>query len=248
MTDEQTLLAAIIARPDDDLPRLIYADWLDETDGIGPCMACTDKSGFCWGKVANCHTCHGAGEVSNGHAERAEFIRVQCELARHGGRGLSGTLTYEQWDALRRRERELPLKNWRKWVPYLTPGHSLEVILSPRWEFGGTPAGLFRRGFVELITCSWSDFRQHADAIRRATPLRDVMFTSPPPDYRACGACKDCCDRLPKFCERERERLGLPADITFHLPNIESVVSGFPSWGHQPGGWTAAQPLRSGGR
>ena len=30
MTDGEGLLAAIIAEPDDDVPRLIYADWLDE--------------------------------------------------------------------------------------------------------------------------------------------------------------------------------------------------------------------------
>ena len=48
MSDETALLAAIRAAPDDDAPRLIYADWLDE----------------------------------HGQPERAEFIRVQCELAR----------------------------------------------------------------------------------------------------------------------------------------------------------------------
>src|SRR3954447_18033797 len=48
MTDGTALLAAIRAAPDDDAPRLIYADWLDE----------------------------------HGQPERAEFIRVQCELAR----------------------------------------------------------------------------------------------------------------------------------------------------------------------
>ncbi|QEL15256.1 TIGR02996 domain-containing protein [Limnoglobus roseus] len=31
MTDEQSLLAAIHANPDDDLPRLVYADWLEES-------------------------------------------------------------------------------------------------------------------------------------------------------------------------------------------------------------------------
>src|SRR5581483_11308551 len=30
MTDQQALLAAILAQPDDDTPRLVYADWLDE--------------------------------------------------------------------------------------------------------------------------------------------------------------------------------------------------------------------------
>jgi uncharacterized protein (TIGR02996 family) len=45
---EQDLLAAIWARPLEDAPRLMYADWLTE----------------------------------NGHAERADLIRAQCELAR----------------------------------------------------------------------------------------------------------------------------------------------------------------------
>jgi uncharacterized protein (TIGR02996 family) len=49
MTAAAALLAAIRAAPEDDAPRLIYADWLDE----------------------------------HGQPERAEFIRVQCELARH---------------------------------------------------------------------------------------------------------------------------------------------------------------------
>jgi uncharacterized protein (TIGR02996 family) len=44
---EQELLAAIWARPLEDAPRLMYADWLTE----------------------------------NGHAERADLIRAQCELA-----------------------------------------------------------------------------------------------------------------------------------------------------------------------
>ena len=48
MTDAVALLVAIRAAPDDDAPRLVYADWLDE----------------------------------HGQPERAEFIRVQCELAR----------------------------------------------------------------------------------------------------------------------------------------------------------------------
>ena len=30
MSDEAAFLAAIIANPDDDLPRLVFADWMDE--------------------------------------------------------------------------------------------------------------------------------------------------------------------------------------------------------------------------
>jgi uncharacterized protein (TIGR02996 family) len=35
MTDEAAFLAAIRAAPDDDAPRLVYADWLDEHDRTG---------------------------------------------------------------------------------------------------------------------------------------------------------------------------------------------------------------------
>jgi uncharacterized protein (TIGR02996 family) len=46
--EQKALYAAVVASPDDDLPRLVYADWLEE----------------------------------HGDADRAEFIRVQCRLAR----------------------------------------------------------------------------------------------------------------------------------------------------------------------
>src|SRR5690348_10440338 len=50
MTHEEAFLASILENPDDDAPRLIYADWLDE----------------------------------QGRHDRAEFIRIQCELATYG--------------------------------------------------------------------------------------------------------------------------------------------------------------------
>lgn len=50
MSDESSLLSAIWDQPYGDTPRLVYADWLQET-----------------------------GEPAN--VGRAEFIRVQCELA-----------------------------------------------------------------------------------------------------------------------------------------------------------------------
>ncbi len=51
-SEERGLLAAVVADPGADLPRLVYADWLDEHDS----------------------------------PERAELIRVQCELARRPDR------------------------------------------------------------------------------------------------------------------------------------------------------------------
>jgi uncharacterized protein (TIGR02996 family) len=53
----EALLQAVLAEPEEDAPRLVYADWLDE---------------------------HGEGHEDSA---RAELIRVQVELARAGGKG-----------------------------------------------------------------------------------------------------------------------------------------------------------------
>lgn len=55
--EEAALLAAIIACPDEDTPRLIYADWLDE------------------------HQPDPTPSPAPGPSARAEYIRVQCRLA-----------------------------------------------------------------------------------------------------------------------------------------------------------------------
>ncbi len=58
MRQDNGFLEDITEHPDDDTPRLVYADWLDD----------------------------------HGQPERAEFIRVQCELARLGEPGADATL------------------------------------------------------------------------------------------------------------------------------------------------------------
>ncbi|MBN9121375.1 MAG: TIGR02996 domain-containing protein [Planctomycetes bacterium] len=58
MSDQSALLAAIVAKPDEDMPRLAYADWLDE------------------------NLPDGRPSPSSGPSARAEYIRVQCALAR----------------------------------------------------------------------------------------------------------------------------------------------------------------------
>src|SRR5437868_1021578 len=55
MTHDEAFQADIRANPDDDAPRLIYADWLEE---------------------------HGDEAGIFAARERAEFVRVQCELER----------------------------------------------------------------------------------------------------------------------------------------------------------------------
>lgn len=68
MRASDALLAAIIANPDEDTPRLMYADWLDENQ---PDTRPTPASG---------------------PSAQAEFIQVQCRLPVY-----VGMLGIEEW-------------------------------------------------------------------------------------------------------------------------------------------------------
>ncbi|MGL4424542.1 MAG: TIGR02996 domain-containing protein, partial [Gemmataceae bacterium] len=98
--DADHFLAAIAAAPDDDTPRLIYADWLDD------------------------------------HADsaRAEFIRIQCQLAQLDDVDPSR-------DGLEDRELELLRQHERKWFPNWPFAHE--------WQF--------RRGFVHQVSAHQSN-------------------------------------------------------------------------------------------
>ena len=93
-SDRAAFLRAIAEQPDDDLPRLVFADWLDE----------------------------------HGEPERAEFIRVQCELAR----GPSDQLRRNE---LMARQHELLTAHGHKW------SEEWQGLRGVAWEE-------FERGFV----------------------------------------------------------------------------------------------------
>src|SRR5437016_1638002 len=114
MTNATALLRAIRETPEDDLPRLAYADWLEESgDGDG-------KSG-----------------------PRAEFIRVQVELARTA-------LDSPHFPDLRRREAELLEDHKATWVSEEMPaGISVAESLDGRG---------FRRGFPADAWCPLDAF------------------------------------------------------------------------------------------
>lgn len=181
MTDDTAFLRAIIARPEDDSLRLIYADYLDETN----------------------------------RPERAEFIRVQIELAampdevaalsshdhilpshpeQFRWKGKPGSAV--QWErllcchALRCRERTLLAAHRLSWIEPLNPGWklcSLDEFAHRdhriRWTRGiesSWPMSVrFVRGFVAEWSVSGIDL-VHIEAIRSATPLRKVTLTTWP--------------------------------------------------------------------
>lgn len=181
MTEQEFFIRAICESPDDDTPRLVYADWQDEHAASTPCPHCAYDGCVNWGKI--CTDCGGSHQLSNGFAERAEFIRVQCELARLGDECSTDDPDYCQkfnhWSGLRRREREL-----------LREDGPLSKEFS---RYFSTPEGqgfwigdvcfhaIFRRGFLEQIAgVSWDVWLKYAGVLLAAQPIRKVRLTTRP--------------------------------------------------------------------
>jgi uncharacterized protein (TIGR02996 family) len=119
------LLPAVLAAPDDDLPRLVYADALEE-----------------------------AGDVT-----RAEFIRVQIELARDPGRV-----------DLKAREAALLAVHGERWLaPLRRKGGALE---------SRTTHAQFRRGFVEVVWMPAYWFVRRAELLFDRTPVTELRVVS----------------------------------------------------------------------
>ena len=121
-SEQEAFLADVIEHPDDDAPRLVYADWLDE----------------------------------HGDADRAEFIRLQCELAK-----------LEEWDArrpeLERRQKRLLRLYALQWSEGL-----VKKVRGPE----------FRRGFLERAELPPNLFLATAEALFRRFPLRRLRLGS----------------------------------------------------------------------
>src|SRR5688572_20324331 len=122
------LLQEILDAPEDDAPRLVSADWLEE----------------------------------HGESDRAELIRVQCELARldEGDPRVLG---------LRRREHELLVAHHAEWKQ--------EVAA---WAQGCTA---FRRGFVGQVECSISDFLRNGSGLLKRAPVEAATLRTQTPAH-----------------------------------------------------------------
>lgn len=166
MTDRAALLAAVCDRPDDDTPRLAYADWLDDHAGAVACPAGCNRgavytnaldsaTGTAWVGYpggAECRTCAGRGWVSDGLAERAEFIRVQVELARCECNKINRLRCCRQ-----RLDREWDLFDRYKglWFGGETWAtlHCGAIVPTPPGGIASEVQAVVRRGFVEEVRC-----------------------------------------------------------------------------------------------
>jgi uncharacterized protein (TIGR02996 family) len=193
MLEADAFLANILEHPDDDAPRLVFADWLEE----------------------------------HGQSARAEFIRVQIELA-------GGPIEAHRRSFLKRREKDLLQAHRKEWLkplydplqairgptsPLLAPGlfHYIPSVLRARNfaftagilsgdEPGAVPAReetvallsqildplqiqlpmenivhcRFRRGFVELASLMATDFIRFAEGLFALVPLREIAAYNGP--------------------------------------------------------------------
>jgi uncharacterized protein (TIGR02996 family) len=157
MTDAARFLAAIRAAPDDDAPRLVYADFLHE----------------------------------NGEEDRAEFIRVQCRLARME-RGVAGR-GVNAHKADKKREGALLATHLYRWLAEDSPSGYIFLGSSPGdgygfrfpdddYELSKAITVLVRcsyvRGFIGEIETTAAAFLKHADALTAAHPVREVRLTT----------------------------------------------------------------------
>ena len=177
--DERALLNTVIAYPTDDMPRLVYADYLEETATRSMCEAC-DGTGVIEagrGRQKVCAACT-LGYVSDGRAERAEFIRIQCELS---SLGFPGPLSV----AVARTVAAGHL------VEHDDPAHESLVFRScellVQWgESWGDHFGitLWSRGFIDEVRCDvgeWVGFggsraQRIGPALVKCHPVRKVAL------------------------------------------------------------------------
>lgn len=155
MSHPDPFLSAILASPNDDAPRLLYADWLEE-QGEG------ERSEFIRVQVALAK--HEPGSAADHWGDNIYGL--------HRG---TAPLTGECKEcvgiqALRRREREL-LDAAPK--PCLFSGFPVAFT---------SAGGLWRsgRGFPEFIVCTAAAWLAHADALTAAAPIREVRLTTWP--------------------------------------------------------------------
>jgi uncharacterized protein (TIGR02996 family) len=123
MSFAEAILQDVIENPDDDTPRLVYADWLEE---------------------------HGNPRS----VSRAEFIRVQCRLARLPEDDPTRP-------ALQTREGELLARHGKEWRSPLS-------LYARRQGF--------HRGFVETVHLNAGDFSGCGDVLFQKAPVRHLYL------------------------------------------------------------------------
>lgn len=165
MTDEQSLLRAVLLSPADDLPRLVLADWYDEHGQ--PERAEFIRVQLELGKRKAAHS--GLGkindllvDIANTPPGRLSPGRAKCGCEHCG---------------LRRREEELfggpqpPARRWFSVPPGWWARLGTDADGPPP---GGTAEAIVRRGFLAVVRGPLAALREHLPALTAVQPVERV--------------------------------------------------------------------------
>lgn len=172
MTDRESFLKKIIDFPDDDTPRLVFADWLDEHGEseraefirvqiklavMQPTMADVRKSENLLKRYRK-----GAPVPLKAKTPAVLILKSKILLESRQPGTCAGDCSDNTFAAAR--------------YVWAGPVAKLNDPDQNGWEFS--------RGFVDSVICTWSDWLAHHAAILAATPLREVRLTTPRPQIR----------------------------------------------------------------
>jgi uncharacterized protein (TIGR02996 family) len=159
LTSEADLLAGVLAAPDDDAPRLVYSDWLEEHGRPERAefirLQCLIASLPEQHRAFSLRRCEGHGWLEQTCPECRPF-----------------TTKYRQ--ELHAREVALLRAHRAEWFPLWDV---LWEALETHWHGLSEPAE-FRRGFVERLFCTAHDFLTHVDATVSAHPIGEVELAT----------------------------------------------------------------------
>jgi uncharacterized protein (TIGR02996 family) len=157
MSDRDALLAAIQAAPDDDAPRLIYADWLEEHGD-------PDRAEFIRVQIEL-----DPFERSNTDIDRFRRAVIRKDPSAPLPDDFPKEL--ERYAGLVEREHELSDAHWRDWYG------SMERFAD---DYESHLRVDFRRGFAEEVGIAATAFLAAGDAVRQACPaLRRLVLYGP---------------------------------------------------------------------
>lgn len=186
----QSFIAAVIAAPDDDLPRLQFSDWLDERGD--------ERGEFIKVQIE----LEGMEDEARAVAgmQYVDPLFVAHRHATFRGRPISKELWDRIWrcQELQRREQTLLRLN-EHWDCLPQPSFA---ILSGEHRRGYNERH-FRRGFVESIVVESATWFNHHEAILSQNPLKEVTLTT-----------------YPEITFRERDDETLQARIIYATTNI----------------------------
>lgn len=181
---QKVLFKSIKEKPNDDAPRLAYADWLEANVGVRPCTVCDamakSKHNY---KRFTCDFCGGTGETSNNNAALSSFIKAQCDK--------DETSTMDRLPYFKN-----PLYFWAIMNYGLTSPHPVRILsvlrdyhnakhmLKENALLPGSatfPICFVRRGFVEHVSCRLDEWLLNGPDLVKWHPVQYVSIVDRQP-------------------------------------------------------------------